>query len=481
MIVRRAIAAPLLLAGLALASAASEPYRPNLHFTPARNWMNDPNGLIWHGGEYHLFYQYNPEADVWGHMSWGHAISRDLLHWRELPLAIPEDPQVMIFSGSVVFDAANSSGLGQPGRPPLVAIYTGASREENGPQTQRLAYSLDGGRSWVKYAGNPVLDAGIHDFRDPKVFWHEPTRRWVMAVVRAAERKIAFYASPDLKQWGYLSSFGPAGAADGVWECPDLFPMAVEGRPGELKWILKVDSLKSAVAPGGGGQYFVGDFDGTRFTPSEWGQDGAPRPHWLDYGPDFYAAESWTDAPDGRRFMIGWMNNWRYALTTPTHPWRGAMSLPRRLSLLRDEDGYVISQSPPAELDRMAQGKPARRLKGKGPWRLEASLAAGTELILSSREGDEVRIGLDPEGKELYLVRQAPPEMGAASDFAGKITMPVEEGVFQVILDRSSVEIFAGSGAKVLTALVFPRAPWSGLRLSADAKSSVVSRELSRR
>lgn len=473
-----AVAAVLLSAGLAPGATASEAFRPELHFTPARNWMNDPNGLIWHGGHYHLFYQYNPEANVWGHMSWGHAVSRDLIHWRELPIAIPEDPQVMIFSGSVVFDAANSSGFGEPGRPPLVAIYTGASREEGGVQAQRLAYSLDGGLSWMKYGGNPVLDIGIHDFRDPKVFWHEPTRRWVMAVVRAAERKVAFYASPDLRQWDYLSSFGPAGAVDGVWECPDLFPMAVEGRPGELKWILKVDSLKSGLAPGGGGQYFVGDFDGIRFTPSERTPEGDPRPHWLDYGPDFYAAESWTDAPDGRRLMIGWMNNWRYALKIPAHPWRGTMSLPRQLTLWREEEGFAIRQSPIAELDSMAQGKPAQRLKGKGPWRLDVRLAAGAELILSSRQGDELRIGLDPAGKQLSLLRQAPVELEAAKDFAGKTSMPVGNGVFSAILDRSSIEIFAESGAKLLTAQLFPRASWSSLSLPAGGGSSVESRQL---
>ena len=239
-----------------------EPFRPQFHFTPERNWMNDPNGMVFYDGEWHLFYQYNPEGDRWGHMSWGHAVSRDLVHWQHLPLALAEADGIMIFSGSAVVDWKNTSGFGMPGKPPLVAIYTG---HREGRQDQRLAYSNDRGRTWKKYAGNPVLDVKMADFRDPKVFWHQGTSRWIMTVALAAEKKVHFYASPDLKTWKYVGEFGPAGAVDGLWECPDLFPLPVEG--GGTKWVLIVNINPGGPAGGSGCQYFVGEFDGAKFTP----------------------------------------------------------------------------------------------------------------------------------------------------------------------------------------------------------------------
>lgn len=245
-----------------------EPYRPQFHFTPEKNWMNDPNGLVYFDGEYHLFYQYNPKGDVWGHMSWGHAVSRDLVHWEHLPIAIPEENGVMAFSGSAVVDVQNTSGFGRPGEFPMVAIYTGY-RVADRNQAQYLAYSLDRGRTWVRYSGNPVLDIGSRDFRDPKVFWYEPDQRWIMVLVLAAQRKVSFYASPDLKQWEHLSNFGPTGAIGGAWECPDLFPLEVEGSSGLTRWVLQVDLDRRATAGGSGGQYFIGSFDGRRFLLDE--------------------------------------------------------------------------------------------------------------------------------------------------------------------------------------------------------------------
>jgi len=239
-----------------------EPFRPQFHFTPQRNWMNDPNGMVFFEGEWHLFYQYNPLGDRWGHMSWGHAVSRDLVRWEHLPLALAEEEGIMIFSGSVVVDWKNTSGFGADGKPPLVALYTG---HREGRQDQRLAYSRDRGRTWTKFAQNPVLDVKMADFRDPKVFWHDATSRWVMTVALAAEKKIHFYSSPDLRQWKYVGEFGPAGATDGLWECPDLFPLPAEG--GGQKWVLIVNINPGGPAGGSGCQYFVGDFDGARFTP----------------------------------------------------------------------------------------------------------------------------------------------------------------------------------------------------------------------
>ncbi len=242
----------------------TEPFRPQFHFTPEKNWMNDPNGLVYYAGEYHLFYQYNPFGNTWGHMSWGHAVSPDLVHWQHLPLALPEADGVMIFSGSAVVDWHNTSGFGINGQPPMIAIYAGYRPADN-LQFQNIAYSNDKGRTWTKYAGNPVINLNSRDFRDPKVQWYEATHRWIMTVSLAADHKVLFYSSPNLKEWTLLSEFGPAGATSGVWECPDLFELPVQGT-NEKHWVLAVNMNPGSVAGGSGGQYFIGQFDGTNFT-----------------------------------------------------------------------------------------------------------------------------------------------------------------------------------------------------------------------
>jgi sucrose-6-phosphate hydrolase SacC (GH32 family) len=246
---------------------------PLYHFTPPKNFINDPNGLVFFQGEYHLFYHHNPEGDRWGHMSWGHAVSRDLARWQHLPIALREADGIMIFSGSAVFDVANSSGLGRKEGPPLVAIYTGHGHNK---QTQNLASSLDRGRTWTKYRGNPVLDLHSSSFRDPKVFWHKPSSRWIMATVFADLRKVLLWSSHDLKTWKRLSDFGPAGSTKGVWKCPELFEAPVEGRVGaESRWVLKVDVNDGAPFGGSGGQYFIGRLDGKQFQ-SEGTNSDAP-------------------------------------------------------------------------------------------------------------------------------------------------------------------------------------------------------------
>ncbi|MFI8850111.1 GH32 C-terminal domain-containing protein [Streptomyces sp. NPDC053499] len=248
----------------------AETYRPQFHFTPQKNWMNDPNGLVYYQGEYHLFYQYNPNGNSWGDMSWGHAVSKDLVHWKELPLALSHDDKEMVFSGSAVVDWNNTSGLGTKKNPPMVAVYTSAYKD-GGKQAQSLAYSTDRGRTWTKYRGNPVIDIGSRDFRDPKVQWYAPTKSWLMTVSLSAEHKVRFYSSKNLKDWTQLSDFGPAGATGGVWECPDLFPLAVDGDKNNIKWVLVVNINPGGIAGGSAAQYFIGDFDGKKFTPEDKG------------------------------------------------------------------------------------------------------------------------------------------------------------------------------------------------------------------
>ena len=265
-----ALSATLLAPQTAAADSApySETYRPQFHFTPEKNWMNDPNGLVYYKGEYHLFYQYNPNGNSWGDMSWGHAVSEDLVHWKELPLALSHDDNEMVFSGSAVVDENNTTGFGTKKNPPMVAMYT-SHNKSTGIQSQSLAYSTDRGRTWTKYQGNPVIDIGSRDFRDPKVQWYAPTKSWLMTVSLSAEHKVRFYSSKDLKDWTQLSEFGPVGATGGVWECPDLFPLAVDGDKNNIKWVLVVNINPGGIAGGSAAQYFIGDFDGTKFTADD--------------------------------------------------------------------------------------------------------------------------------------------------------------------------------------------------------------------
>ncbi|NBE50501.1 glycoside hydrolase family 32 protein [Streptomyces boluensis] len=270
----------------------SETYRPQFHFTPKKNWMNDPNGLVYYKGEYHLFFQYNPNGNSWGDMSWGHAVSKDLVHWEELPLALSHDDEEMVFSGSAVVDWNNTTGFGTKDNPPMVAVYTSADKD-TGVQAQSLAYSTDRGRTWTKYQDNPVIDIGSKEFRDPKVQWHEPTKSWLMTVSLSTEHKVRFYSSKNLKDWDVLSDFGPAGATGGVWECPDLFPLAVDGDKNNIKWVLVVNINPGGIAGGSAAQYFVGDFDGKKFTADDKGSYTPPTGTVVQ---DFEGADfgSWT-------------------------------------------------------------------------------------------------------------------------------------------------------------------------------------------
>jgi sucrose-6-phosphate hydrolase SacC (GH32 family) len=631
--------AAVVLAGIAALSSFGadryrEPFRPQFHFTPERNWMNDPNGMVFFEDEYHLFYQYNPYGDKWGHMSWGHAVSRDLLHWEHLPLALAEEDGVMIFSGSAVVDWKNTSGVGVDGKPPLVAIYTG---HRNKRQDQRIAYSNDRGRTWTKYSGNPVLDLNMADFRDPKVYWHEPTQHWFMVVALPTEKKVHFYTSGDLKEWKYSGEFGPAGATNGVWECPDLFPVTIEGEVGATKWVLIVNISSGGPAGGSGCQYFIGDFDGTRFIadapapdhaekvpagrifadfensdyagwtkvgdafgdkpaagalprqqpvsgfrghglvntyrdgdrtqgtltsqefeikegyisfligggafPEEtcvnlrvdgnvartatgdererlswkswdvrnlrgkratieivdhhtggWGHinldhillaEEPARPAaedvlWAEFGPDCYAAVTWSGTPDGRRILLGWMSDPMYASAVPTTPWRSAMTIPRTLTLRRTPAGLRLIQQPIAELQvlrapetfKFAGGSFADAAKWLDaqtnlPSLLDVEMtfvntASKAPFIVNLHSGDDelTTLSFDPSRNQLAVDRTKSGQTAFHKAFAAQHKAParLDGDRFSVrfLLDTSSLEIFANDGETVVTELIFP-------------------------
>jgi fructan beta-fructosidase len=451
----------------AFAEETREIHQATYHYAPAENWMNDPNGLVYYDGEYHLFYQYNPYGDRWGHMSWGHAVSRDLVHWEELPVAIPET-EVMAFSGSAVVDWNNSSGLGKAGKPPLVAFYTGYHPVTK-IQAQYVAYSNDRGRNWTRFGDKPVLDIGSTEFRDPKVFWHAPTKRWVMLVVLAVENKLAIYTSTDLKQWNKASEFGPAGATGKNWECPDLFELPVEGgAPGEKKWVLGINLGDSAVGGGSGGQYFVGDFDGKHFTPDpSWGK----APVWMDYGADFYATVSWNDIPqkDGRRIWIGWANDWRYANNIPTSPSRGLMSLPRTVTLRKTPAGYRIAQAPVREIETLRrEHRSAKDLRlgaepvslpiegGAVELQLEIDAGSADQVVftLTDEQGYRTLIGVNPTKGELFFDRtRSGPHFHDAFPDRHNAPIKVKNGrvKLRLFVDESIVEIYADDGETTIT------------------------------
>jgi fructan beta-fructosidase len=465
-----------------------EPLRPGFHFTPARNFMNDPNGLVYYKGEYHLFYQHNPFGPTWGHMSWGHAVSTDMLHWNHLPIALREEAGVMIFSGSVVVDRNNSSGLCRPegaDRSCLVAIYTGHG---HGRQTQNLAYSNDRGRTWTKYAGNPVLDLGLKEFRDPKVFWHEATRRWIMLAVLADQHKVRFFGSADLARWETSSDFGPAGATGGVWECPDLFALPVDGDPANVRWVLDVDINPGGVAGGSGGQYFVGTFDGLRFV-----NDNPPgQTLWVDYGKDFYATTSFSDIPasDGRRIWMGWIGNWLYANKEPTVVWRGAQSIPRQLALRHVAGGVRLAQVPITEMNALrATSAPAvvtRTVALPGSAEIEIEFARGDWLDagfrLTNAGGEEVVVGVTSQPLEVFVDRRNSRATAFDEAYPGRHAGPVrwrdDKISLRVLFDRSVLELFANAGETVITERVYPIRPFDRLELLPGGAASTAPARL---
>jgi fructan beta-fructosidase len=454
----------------------SPQYRPAFHFSPQRNWMNDPNGLVFAGGVYHLFFQYHPDGLTWGPMHWGHATSRDLLHWDEQPIALYPDDLGMIFSGSIVIDRENTSGLGGEGKAPWVAIFTHHDplKEKVGGnfhQYQSIAYSLDDGFSWTKYAGNPVLpNPGIKDFRDPKVFWHDDTQRWIMSL--AAGDRVLFYSSPDLKNWVLESAFDGFDIATGnVVECPDLVALDFEGRQ---RWVLIVSFVSGAPNGGSGTRYVVGDFDGYRFAAEH---DDV---RWLDYGPDNYAGVTFHNTGE-RVLLIGWMSNWLYAQAVPTAPWRSAMTLPRELSLGGADGRAMLSQHVPPIFDGEALLD--------GDWHSDLSAvwsqADGTlilslnaenqptfELTLSNDIGDRIVIGFDSTKQHYYIDRLHAGQSSFSPEFPRRANAPrigASHGTdITLYFDKGSVELFADNGTTTMTCLYFPRADYTTVELQSS-------------
>ncbi len=463
----------ILFASLALGADFDQPFRPQFHFSPDKNWTNDPNGPVYFEGEYHLFFQYNPFGDQWGHMSWGHAVSRDLIHWEQLPVALPEENGVMIFTGSTVVDEHNSSGFCKGEHGCLVAIYTGHTPESEGKkslQTQNIAYSNDRGRTWTKYASNPVLDLHMTDFRDPNVFWSKESKRWIMAVALPNEHKVRLFASADLKKWTAVSDFGPAGATGGQWECPDLFELPVEGKPGQRRWILKVGINPGSLQGGSGEQYFIGHFDGTEFK----NENPANVALWTDYGKDCYCALTFNNLPKkDSAVMIGWMSNWQYASKLPTSPWRGQMTLPRRLSLRETAVGIRLFQAPVDELQELATGKttvinPSEAKVELGSSHtyqilLSVEMAAAMDAgwKISSKDGHYLLVGYDKSKGVLYVDRSHSGSTKVSDDFFSRIEAPAQFRdplTLDIVMDRLSTEVFANHGALTMTDLVFPDA-----------------------
>ena len=448
-------------------------YRPLYHFAPEYGWMNDPNGMVYQDGEWHLFYQYNPYGSFWGNMHWGHAVSRDLVNWEHLGVALAPDALGAIFSGSAVVDKENTAGFG---RDAIVAMYT----SDGDNQTQSIAYSNDGGRTFTKYPGNPVIVAeDTPDFRDPKVFWDDQTRQW--KVVLAAGQEVQFYSSDNLKDWKYESSFGLAyGNHNGVWECPDLIRLPFEGKD---KWVLLLNINPGGPFGGSATQYFVGSFDGKTFKC-----DDLPTvTRWMDYGKDHYAAVTWSNAPAGRTVAIAWMSNWQYANSVPTKQFRSANSVPRDLSLVRKGKEVILKSTPSPEVEAL-RGRPVQYTLATAPVdlfenpqrayelvvRFTLPKKEGATFVLSNETGEQVVFTYEPESQTFSMDRRGSGNVKFSKSFAAVTTAPAQVGgkmELRLLVDSASIEAFGEDFC--MTNLVFPSSPYNTLKLYGNLKADV--------
>ena len=449
-----------------------EQYRPQIHFTPARNWMNDPNGMVYADGVYHLFYQYNPKGNDWGNMSWGHATSKDLIRWEELPVALTRDDLGDIFSGSAVIDKDNTAGFGAGA---LVALYTSAGTA----QQQSLAYSMDGGKNFTRFSGNPVIRNNDDNLRDPKVFWHEESGKWVMALAKGWAKGIEFYGSSDLKTWTHLSTFVVplSGRPDLQWECPDLVRMDYKGG---RKWVLIVSVNPGGPILGSGTMYLTGEFDGTTFTADE-----RDYPLWLDYGMDNYAGVTWSKT-GSRLVMLGWMNNWSYAGNVPCSPWRSAMTLPRELKLVEYDGKPLLCSTVVKEIDRIAGSwkDAGSSWDSMDAYQLSVKLALdkNSTITLSNDKGQKLVVEVYASDRKIALKRSA---ATGDTSFNGTFSVPAMQGplctegsevTLDFFVDQSSVELFTREGTLSMTNLVFPTGIYNHLKVTgAAAKAEIRS------
>jgi len=459
----------------------NETHRPQFHFTPESKWMNDPNGLVYHNGKYHLFYQYYPKDIVWGPMHWGHASSTDLYHWEHHPIALYPDKLGNIFSGCAVIDKNNTAGFGKDA---MIAIFTYHNDElwkkgYRNTESQAIAYSLDEGITWTKYSDNPVINnSSEKDFRDPNVFWNEAINAWNM--VLASGDRVKIFSSDNLKDWKYKSDFKPNPDISkiGTWECVDLFKMKVNGDEKE-KWVMIVNHDKYTPNGGSGTRYFIGDFDGEVFTNTQPSK-------WLDYGTDYYAGVTFYNVPDDKRILISWMSNWLYAQKTPTKVWRSAMTLPRELILDKDEKEYFLKQQIAGDFNKILNKMLHKRevqlpYQKKNIQLSQAELSFNFEgkqllITISNNKGEFLEIELNDE---IFSINRA---NSGITDFSEKFaesvqTMPIDEKIsnFQIILDRASVEILLNKGKYSMTTIFFPNEAFSNLKLESNSNSKITN------
>lgn len=467
-------------------SSNRETYRPVYHHTPVYGWMNDPNGMFYKDGVYHLYFQYNPYGSMWGNMTWGHSTSTDLTHWTYEGTAIVPDAWGAIFSGSCVVDKDNTAGFGKGA---VVAFYTSAKSTPWGDvQSQSMAYSLDNGKTFIKYEHNPILTSNERDFRDPKVFWYAPGKHWVMMLAVGQEMQI--YSSGNLKEWKKESSFGAMqGAHGGVWECPDLVEVAVEGSK-EKKWVLICNLNPGGPFGGSAAQYFVGSFDGKKFV-----NESPTQTKWLDWGKDNYATVTWSNAPAGRCIALGWMSNWQYANNVPTTQYRSANTLARDLTLYRAGGELYLKSKPSPEIKKArAEEKKISTFEVKGNYEVASLLAdnkgayeiemtienKGTSKIdfsLMNEKGEKVAMYYDVVRKQFVMDRSASGIVGFSRDFPAVTVAPVrntDQIHLRLFIDRSSVEAFGEDGEYVMTNLVFPAEPYNRMVFSSDKGSYIV-------
>lgn len=464
-----------------------ETFRPVYHHTPAYGWMNDPNGMFYKDGVYHLFFQYNPYGSVWGNMHWGHSTSSDLIHWNFEGVSIVPDAWGAIFSGSCVVDHNNTAGFGKDA---VIAFYTSAKSTPWGDvQSESMAYSLDNGKTFVKYAGNPIITSLEKDFRDPKVFWYAPGKHWVM--ILAVGQHMELYSSVNLKDWKKESEFGKMqGAHGGVWECPDLIELPVEGYR-ERKWVLICNINPGGPFGGSAAQYFVGSFDGKTFV-----NESPVQTKWMDWGKDNYATVTWNNAPDGRCIALGWMSNWQYANNVPTRQYRSANTIARDLTLYKAGGEFYLKSTPSREM-KQARGEkvsvPSFKVTdsykiesllkdNNGAYEIEMEIqvadASKISLNLQNEKGEQVSMYYDLLRKQFVMDRSKSGKVDFSNDFPAVTAAPVHAGKtlrLRLFVDRSSIEAFGEDGKFVMTNLVFPSSPYNQMSFGTEGSGYTVS------